>query len=56
MPFPISHFQNILAAESTENLCYLYTVLINAYVASPDPDPNPRGGEQLPNPKNAILR
>ena len=23
---------------------------------SPDPDPNPRGGGQLPNPKSAILR
>ena len=22
----------------------------------PDPDPNPRGGGQLPNPKSAILR
>ena len=36
------------AAESTENLWYLCTVLINVYVASPDPDP--RGGGQLPNP------
>ena len=34
----------------------LCTVLINVYVASPDPDPNPRGGGQLPNPKSAILR
>ena len=25
-------------------------MLINVYVASPDPDPNPRGGDQLPNP------
>ena len=24
-------------------------------VASPDPDPNRRGGGQLPNPKSAIL-
>ena len=22
----------------------------------PDPDPNPRGGGQLPNPKSAIIR
>ena len=44
------------AAESTENLWYLYTVLINVYVASPDPDPNPKGGGQLPNPKSTILR
>ena len=42
------------AAESTENLWYLCTVLINVYVASPDS--NPRGGGQLPNPRNAILR
>ena len=27
--------------------------LIDVYVASPDPDPNPRGGGQLP---SAILR
>ena len=26
-------------------------MLINVYVASPDPDPNPRGGGQLRNPK-----
>ena len=44
------------AAESTENLWYLCTVLINVYVAGPDPDPNHRGGGQLPNPKSAILR
>ena len=31
-------------------------MLINVYVASPDPDPYPRGGGQLPNPKSAILR
>ena len=37
------------AAELTENLLYLCTVLINVYVASPDPDPNPRGGGQLLN-------
>ena len=39
-----------VAAEATENLWYLCTV------AGPDPDPNPRGGGQLPNPKSAILR
>ena len=44
------------AAESAKNLWYLCTVLIDVYVASPDPDPNPRGGGQLPNPKSAILR
>ena len=31
------------------------TSLSNVYVAGPDPDPNPRGGGQLPNPKSAIL-
>ena len=36
------------AAKWTENLWYLCTVLINVYVAGPDP--NPRGGGQLPNP------
>ena len=30
--------------------------LLNVYVAGPDPDPNPRGGDQLPNPNSAILR
>ena len=35
------------AAESTENLWYLCNVLIDVYVASPDP--SPRGGCQLPN-------
>ena len=54
-PRPQDHQSNALttrlptaAAESTENLWYLCTVLINVYVASPDP--NPRGGGQLPNP------
>ena len=62
-PRPQDHQFNALttrlltaAVESTENLWYLCTVLINVYVASPDPDPNPRGGGQLPNPKSAILR
>ena len=32
------------AAESTENLWYSCTVLINVYVAGPDPYPNPREG------------
>ena len=47
------------AVESTENLLYLCTTLLTLLmytVASPDPDPNPRGGGQLPNPKSAILR
>ena len=26
-------------------------MLLNVYVASPDPDPNPRGGGKLPNPR-----
>ena len=62
-PRPQDHKSNALttrlptaAAESMENLCYLCTVLINVYVASPDRDPNPRGGGQLPNPKSGILR
>ena len=46
--YPVRH--GTAAAELTENLWYLCTVLINVYVASPDPDPNPRGGGQLPNP------
>ena len=62
-PGPHDHWSNALttrlpmaAAESTENLWCLCTVLINVYVASPDPDLDPRGGGQLPNPKSAILR
>ena len=61
-PGPHDHQRNALttrlptaAAESMENLSYLCTQLINVYVASPDPDRNPRGGGQLPNPKSAIL-
>ena len=61
-PRPQDYWSNALttrlptaAAESMENLWYLGTVLINVYVASPDPDPNPRRGGQLPNPKSAIL-
>ena len=41
------------------NLWYLCTTLLTLLMytaASPDPDPNARGGGQLPNPKNAILR
>ena len=41
------------AAESTENIWYLCTVLINVYIANLDP--NLRGGGQLHNPKSAIL-
>ena len=61
-PGPHDHQPNALttrlptaASESMENLSYLCTQLINVYVASPDPDHNPRGGGQLPNPKSAIL-
>ena len=43
------------AAESTGNLCYLCTLTSLMYTVA-DPDPNPRGGGQLPNPKSAILR
>ena len=39
----------IVAAESTENLCYLSDNLINIYTVA-SPDPNPKGGSQLPNP------
>ena len=58
-PSPQDYWSNALttrlptaAAEPTENLWYLCTVLNNVYVASPDP--NPRGGGQLPNPKSAF--
>ena len=50
------HLRLTAAAESTENLWYLCTVLTNVYVASTDPDHNHRGRGQLPNPKSAILR
>ena len=56
-PGPHDHQLNTLttrlptaAVESTENLSYLCTQFINVYVASPDPDPYPRGGGELPNP------
>ena len=58
-PGPHDHQPNTLttrlptaAAKSAENLSYLCTQLINVYVASPDPDRNPRGGGQLPNNPN----
>ena len=44
------------AAESMENLLYLCTTLLTLLMYTvADPDPNPRGGSQLPNPKSAIL-
>ena len=62
-PGPHDHQPNTLttrlptaAAESTENLSCLWVHLINVTVAGPDPDFNPRGGGELPNPKSAILR
>ena len=61
-PRPQDHYSNALptrlptaCAESTEKLWYLCTVVINVYVAIPDPDPNPRWEGQPPNPKSAIL-
>ena len=45
----------ITAAETTANLCYLCNNL-NLIVASPDPDPNPRRGGQLPNPNECSSR
>ena len=44
------------AAESMENLSYLCTTLLMYTIGSLDPDCNPRGGGQLPNPKIANLR
>ena len=39
------------------NVFAIYALSLLKYtVASPDPDPNPREGGQLPNPKSAILR
>ena len=50
-----NHWATTAAAEPMENLWYLCSDLLIYTVASPDPDPNPRGGGQLPNPKSAIL-
>ena len=50
-----NHQATTAAAELMENLWYLCCDLLMYTVASPDPDPNPRGGGQLPNPKSAIL-
>ena len=52
-PMPLTTRQlPTAAAESTENLCYLCTDLINVTVAGPDhyPDPNSKGEGQLPKP------
>ena len=43
---------SIAAAEITANPCYFCTNLIMYTVANPDP--NPRGGGQLPNPNECI--
>ena len=49
-----NHQATTAAAEQMENLWYLCSDLLMYTVASPDP--NPRAGGQLPNPKSAILR
>ena len=56
-PGPHAHQPNTLttrlstaAAESTEILGIYALTLLMYTVASPEPDPNPRGGGQLPNP------
>ena len=51
-----NHYATDRSCRINGNLWYLCTEVINVYVASHDPDPNPRGGGQLPNPKSAILR
>ena len=61
-PAPQDHQSNSLTTrlrknskKAMENLWYLCSDLLMYTVASPDPDPNPRGGGQLPNPKSTIL-
>ena len=54
-PILSNHQATTTAAEPMENLWYLRYDLLMYTVASPDPDPNPRGGGQLPNPKSGIL-
>ena len=62
-PGPHDHQPNTLttrlptAAANRRKILAIYAFPLLMYtVASPDPDPNPRGGGQLPNPKSAILR
>ena len=50
-----NHQATTAAAKPMENLWYLCCDLLMYTVASPDPDPNPREGGQLRNPKSAIL-
>ena len=47
-----NHLATTAAAELMENLWYLCCDLLMYTVASPDTDPNPGGGGQLPNPKS----
>ena len=45
------------AAADRRKIFAIYALTLLMYtVASHDPDPNSRGGGQLPNPKSAILR
>ena len=50
-----NHQATTAAAKPMENLWYLCYLCMYT-VASPDPDPNPRGGAQLPNPKVQFIR
>ena len=48
-----------LQLSNRRKILAIYALTLLTYtVASPDtdPDPNPRGGGQLPNPKSAIVR
>ena len=46
-----------LQLPSQRKIFAIYSLYLLMYaVAIPNPDPNPRGGGQLPNPKSAILR
>ena len=62
-PGPQDHKSNALTTRHyrpelpNRRKIFIYALTILMYtVASPNPDPNPRGGGQLPNPKSAILR
>ena len=56
-PGPHDHQSNTLTTRpSRRKILGIYALTLLMYtVASPDPDPNLRGGGQLPNPKSAIL-
>ena len=52
---PLNYQLELLNRQKILAIYALTLLMYTVYVASPDPDNNPRGGGELPNPKSAIL-